>query len=142
MTGFSRPDWDEYFLGISEAVGQRADCRRRKAAAVIVKDQRIVSTGYNGGPRKGASCLAGECPRGLLSYDELQEHTDYDSGPGRCIAIHAEANAIIHGDRDDMRGATIYMTPGSPCPGCSKLIAGAGIARVVWPDGEYVASVK
>lgn len=136
-----RPDWDEYFLGICRAVGVRADCTRRRAAAVIVKDNRIVSTGYNGGPRKGPSCLAGECPRGTLTYDELKEHTDYDSGPGRCIAIHAEANAIIYADRDDMRGATIYMTPGNPCPGCAKLIAGAGIGRVVWPGGEYALPV-
>lgn len=137
-TEFTRPDWDDYFLGLAKAVAARADCRRRKAAAVIVKDHRVVSTGYNGGPAGGASCLAGECPRGLLSYEELREHTDYESGLGRCVAIHAEANAIIHADFEDMVGATIYMTPGMPCPGCAKLISGTGIKRVVWDDGSYI----
>lgn len=128
-----RPGWDQYFAGIARAVSERADCRRARHGAVIVKNHRIVSTGYNGGPSGGPSCLAGECPRGLLS--RTQEPGVSTGGKGsqdysNCVAIHAEANAIIYGDRDDMRGATLYVT-GTPCDGCTKLIKGAGIVRVL-----------
>lgn len=60
----NRPGWDQYFLGIAQAVSARADCTRRKVGAVIVKDRRIVSTGYNGAASGEGSCLAGDCPRG------------------------------------------------------------------------------
>lgn len=127
-----RPDWDAYFLMIAEAVATRADCRRRQYGSVIVKDHRIVSTGYNGSPAGAAGCLSGACPRGMLSYSEIQAYTDYENGPGRCISIHAEANAIMYADYDRLQGASIYIT-GAPCSACSKLIAGAGITRRVWP---------
>lgn len=124
-----RPDWDFYFLGICEAVAERADCTRRKVGAVIVKDHRIVSTGYNGAPAGHNGCLAGACPRGKLSFAELPQGSPYD---GNCIAVHAEANAIIYGDYDRMRNADLYCTD-FPCDGCMKLIWGAGIIRLVTP---------
>lgn len=125
----SRPDWDTYFLGITRAVAARADCRRTQHGALIVKDQRIVSSGYNASPAGGPSCLAGECPRGLLSTDQIAHGTpDYSN----CVAVHAEANAICYASHHDTVGATIYVT-GAPCDGCSKLIAAAGITRIVHP---------
>ena len=135
----TRPSWDDYFAGIADAVSARADCRRRTVGCVLVKDHRIVASGYNGGPAGGASCLAGECPRGLLSYEEVAGLGDYDRPglPGFCVAIHAEANTLLHADRADARGATAYITD-PPCPGCRKLLAAAGVARVVWPDGEWL----
>lgn len=136
----TRPSWDEYFLEIAIAVARRADCRRRQASCVIVKDHRIVSTGYNGAPSGQPGCLAGFCPRGLLSYEEIGAHSSYSTGPGRCIAVHAEANAIIYARGEDIRGATIYMFPGSACPDCAKLLAGAGIARAVWITPEREVS--
>lgn len=66
-----RPSWDEYFLGIAKAVAVRADCTRRQVGAVIVRDNRIVATGYNGGPSGGPSCLSGQCPRGQLDRDQM-----------------------------------------------------------------------
>lgn len=125
----TRPDWNSYFLAIAKTVATRADCRRAQHGAVIVKDKRIVSTGYNGSPAGGPSCLAGECPRGLLSADDLPHLTaDYSN----CVAVHAESNAIAYANREDTRGATIYIT-GKPCDMCGKLIAAAGIIRVVTP---------
>lgn len=125
-----RPDWDEYFLSICKAVAARADCRRAKHGCVIVKDHRIVSTGYNGGPSGGPSCLDGECPRGLLSNAECRSLSSYEN----CIAIHAEANAIAYADHKDTVGATLYVT-GVQCGMCRKLTRAAGIKRVVWPTG-------
>lgn len=129
-----RPSWDEYFLGIASAVAARADCTRRQAGTVIVRDHRIVSTGYNGAPPGMPGCLtAGACPRGRLSTDELAAYTSYDTGPGACIASHSEANAIIYAGRDDCLGSTLYTVPGKPCDGCFRLILAAGIVRAIWP---------
>lgn len=130
-----RPDWDEYFMAIAAAVATRADCRRRRVGAVIVSsDRRVVSTGYNGAPSGHPGCLDGHCPRGLLSYEQAREFTDYDTGPGRCVAVHAEANALLYA-RTDCRGATAYVTA-KPCPTCRKLLAGAGIERVLYPAAD------
>lgn len=124
-----RPAWDQYFLTIARAVAARADCRRAQHGAVIVKNNRIVSTGYNGSPAGGPSCLAGDCPRGLLSADEVAHLTpDYSN----CIACHAEQNAIAYANHHDTESATIYIT-GKPCDLCNKLIQAAGITRVVFP---------
>jgi dCMP deaminase len=153
-----RPTWDEYFLGIAEAVSARADCTRRQVGAVVVKDNRIRSTGYNGSPPGGPSCLAGECPRGLHSQ-VIVEHPEngylafgcrcgndwpcpkavdpgssYDAGAGSCVASHAEANALLYAGRDQTLGATLYLTS-APCDGCERLVRAAGISRVIWPDG-------
>lgn len=122
-----RPDWDSYFLGIVRAVSERADCRRQHHGAVIVQNNRIVSTGYNGSPPGGPSCLAGECPRGASGEPSGSfGHNDYSN----CIALHAEQNAIAYASRSDTVGATIYIT-GPPCDSCQKLIAAAGITRTV-----------
>ncbi|MER7445025.1 deoxycytidylate deaminase [Micromonospora avicenniae] len=153
MTQPGRPDWDAYFLGIARAVAARADCTRRQVGAVVVRDRRIVSTGYNGAPPGGPSCLRGECPRGLhfprldaagVAYCVCGEHewpcpnaaapgSSYDTGPGACVAVHAEGNAVLYAGRDGCLGSTLYVTD-EPCDGCSKLIKASGIARLVWPN--------
>ena len=131
----SRPDWDEYFLNIALAVSQRADCRRRAVGCVIVDEQhRIVATGYNGAPSGDVGCLEGGCPRGLLTYEEIEASSGYDTGPGRCISNHAEANALLYAGRM-VRGCTAYVTD-EPCPTCAKLLRGAGIERVVVPKRD------
>lgn len=124
----SRPEWDEYFLEISVAVSRRADCRRARHGAVIVKHNRIISTGYNASPAGGPSCLAGECPRGLLTYSQKPSLSGYDD----CVSLHAEANALLYASRDECEGATIYIT-GQPCSWCARLISGSGITRTVFP---------
>lgn len=135
-----RPDWDTYFLNIAKAVSERADCSRRQIGAVIVKDKRIVATGYNGAPSGAPGCLTdGACPRAKLA-GRTDQNVDYDNGPGACIAIHAEANALLYASRDKCEGATMYVTSDlGPCPGCVKLIRGAGIVRVVCPEGSWSA---
>lgn len=126
----NRPTWDEYFLGIAEAVSKRGECSRAKVGAVLVKDSRIRSAGYNGAPARQPSCLIGACPR---AFSDVAPDSSYDSGPGSCIAIHAEANALLFASRDDCEGATLYITR-MPCPGCLKLIQGSGVRTVVAPD--------
>ena len=127
-----RPDFDMYFIALARTVALRADCRRRRHGCVIVDtDNRVISTGYNGAPAGDPGCLAGACPRGLLSYDEVASLSGYDTGPGRCISVHAEANALLYA-RASVKGATAYVT-GEPCPTCAKLLRGAGIERVVYP---------
>lgn len=126
-----RPDWDTYFLNIARVVASRADCTRRQVGAVIVDDQhRIISTGYNGAAAGAPGCAsAGACPRG---HSDVAPGSSYDTGAGSCIAIHAEANALLYADGHRTRGATLYCTD-EPCDGCARLIAGAGITRVVYP---------
>lgn len=131
MTTDPRPDWDTYYLQIARAVSARADCTRRKVGAIIVKGDRIVSTGYNGAAAGKPGCLtAGACPRGRLSVHEVAPGSSYDTGSGACIALHAEQNAILRAGLD-ARGAVLYITD-EPCDGCARLIEGAGIVRVVF----------
>lgn len=123
-----RPSWDEYFLDIAKVVATRADCTRRKVGAVIVKNNRIISTGYNGAPAGKPGCLTdGACPRGKLTYEEQPK----DIGYANCGSVHAESNAIIYAHQD-LRDATLYCTD-KPCVECEKLIAGAGIKTVITP---------
>lgn len=130
-----RPDFDTYFLLIATTVALRADCSRRQVGAVIVdQDHRIISTGYNGGPAKGPSCLAGECPR---AKSNVEPGSSYDTGAGSCIALHAEQNAVVYADYSKLKYATIYITD-FPCEGCMRLIRGVGIAKIVCPDEEVI----
>lgn len=128
-----RPTFDEYFLGIAKAVAVRADCIRRQVGSVVVRDHRIVASGYNGAPPGAPGCLTdGACPRGASG---VPSGSNYDDGPGRCIAIHAEANAILYAGRDGCVGSTLYVTD-TPCFWCQKTIRASGLIRVVWPGYE------
>lgn len=127
-----RPSWNEYFLNIANAVSARSDCERSRVGAVVVKDRRIRGTGFNGAPAGKPGCDS--CPR---RESGVHPGSSYDGGPGACVAIHAEANALLYCDREDLIGATLYITR-APCYGCQKLIAAAGITRVVTPEGEIV----
>ena len=129
MTMKTKPDWDRYYLDIATAVSARGDCVRAQHGAVVVKNHKIVSTGYNGTPAGDTrSCGAtGECPR---NKDATAQHSkgDYDL----CWTTHAEANALLRASWEEMQGATIYIT-GDPCLGCFKLIESAGIDYLVVP---------
>lgn len=129
-TEFYRPDWDTYFMDIAEVVSRRGNCIRRKVAAVIVSDHRIISTGYNGTPRGVTNCCDGGCARCASAAPS-------GSNLSECICSHAEENAITqaayHGIR--LKGATIYVTI-SPCLTCAKMIINSGIAEVVY-GGDY-----
>lgn len=127
-----RPTWDEYFMEIAHVVAKRSNCSRRRVAAVIVKDNHLLSTGYNGTPRGVKNCFDGGCPR-------CSGHTPSGQGLDECLCVHAEQNAICQAARYgiDVSGATIYVTL-SPCLTCAKLIINAGISHVVY-DGDYTA---
>ena len=130
-----RISWDEYGLELAKTIALRADCTRRKVGAVLVMpDNSIAATGYNGGYSGGPSCLRGECPRGLLSTEQLAPNSDYSSGQGACIALHAEWNALLRASWEQMIGSTLYVTD-EPCHLCWNLIQGTHLARVVWPGG-------
>lgn len=132
----SRPNWDQYYIGIAKAVAARGDCTRAQHGTVIVKDHRIVSAGYNGAPSGQPGCLTdGACPRAALTYEQLPSGSSYDTGPGRCIALHSEQNAVLRASWIDMTdGAVLYCT-GAPCDGCWKMISGTPICRVVYGTG-------
>ncbi len=120
-----RPEWDEYFMEIAEIVKERSTCLRRKVGAIIVKDNRILSTGYNGAPKGLSHCSTTGCLRANLNVPSGERHE-------LCRGLHAEQNAIIQaavfGTAID--GATIYTTL-SPCVVCTKMIINAGIKRIV-----------
>lgn len=126
---------DEDGLLVAMAVAMRADCTRRRVGAVIVDIHgRIVGTGRNGAPAGRPGCLsAGACPRGQLDTTQVAPGAPYGAGAGLCIALHAEANACLYSDPAARRGATVYVTD-PPCDSCSLLLAGSGVARVVWPE--------
>ena len=124
-----RPSWDTYFIQIAHLVATRATCPRRSVGAVIVRDKRILATGYNGAP-------AGlpHCP------PEGDEH-DWPKGcmmAGHCVrSLHAEQNCLLQAAKIGVAsdGATMYVTC-QPCNTCAKMIINAGVARVIY-EGDY-----
>lgn len=125
----ARASWDEYYLELARTTSTRATCSRRKHGAVIVHGRRIVATGYNGGPSGYPHCEDGGCPRALSDAPQGQDDD-------RCIAIHAEANALLFSSPEEREGSSLYCT-GAPCFGCAKLIANSGISEVVAAGGRY-----
>lgn len=139
---YIRPSKDEYYMKMADTVSLRSTCLRRRYGAVIVsKDDRIVSTGYNGAPRTRANCIdLGKCLREQL---QIKSGTHYEL----CRAVHAEANAILNGNPLDIIDSTLYLAgtdynsglPSrfiSPCAMCQRLILNAKIARVVMRDQD------
>ena len=124
-----RPSWDEYFMEIAQLVVSRSTCLRRQVGAVIVKDKKILATGYNGAPSGLAHCLEVGCLRDKLGIPSGERHE-------LCRGLHAEQNAVIqaayHGV--SIKGATLYCT-NLPCIICTKMLINAGIQRVVYAQG-------
>ena len=131
---------DEYYLSIAAEVARRSTCLRRQYGAVIVNHDEIVATGYNGAPRGDANCCdVGECWR---EKNNIPHGEQYE----KCVAVHAECNAIISASRKEMLGSTLYlygfegfdhpMEDPVPCMICSRLIKNAGIAKVMNRKGE------
>ncbi len=125
----SKADWDTYFLELARQAATRSSCVLDNHGAVIVRNRRILSTGYNGAPSGYPHCDEGACPR---AHSEAPQGHDYE----RCIAIHAEANALLFSSAEERAGATLYCT-GAPCFGCAKLIANSGLGEVVASGGRY-----
>lgn len=127
---FERPDWDTYFMDIAHVVARRGNCIRRQVAAVIVKDQRIISTGYNGTPRGVRNCFEGGCAR-------CAGKASSGSDLGECICSHAEENAITQAVYYGiaLQSAMLYCTL-SPCLTCARMIINSGLKEVVYEE-EY-----
>jgi len=126
-----RPDWNQYFMDIAELVKTRSTCLRRQVGAVIVKDKRILTTGYNGAPSGMRHCLElGGCLREQMKIPSGERHE-------LCRALHAEQNAIIQAAYHGLSicGGTMYVTL-QPCSLCAKMIVNAGIVKIVF-KGSY-----
>lgn len=124
-----RPSWEVYFMGIARLVAERSTCTRRAVGAVLVKDRRILSTGYNGAPSNVQHCFDVGCLREQMNVPSGERHE-------LCRGIHAEQNAIIqaayHGV--SIKGATLYCT-NLPCVICAKMIINAGIVYILYESG-------
>jgi dCMP deaminase len=107
-----RPKWDTYFMRIAHVTSTRTNCMKRAVGAVIVNDNRIVATGYNGTPFNTKNCNEGGC-------DRCNSNTVSGVGLDECICIHAEENAVIEGGRSKTVGGTCYVTT-FPCLMCAK----------------------
>lgn len=126
-----RASWDSYYMELAHTVAMRADCLRRECGALLIADNHIFSTGYNGTPSGVRNCTEGGCARcASTSIPSGQRHEE-------CLCVHAETNAVVlaarHGDRTD--GATMYATV-QPCLACLKLSIQAGIARIVYDTSD------
>ena len=125
-----RPDWDTYFMRITKLVATRSSSLRRSVGAVLVKDKRILATGYNGAPAGMAHCEEAGCLRDQLHIPSGERHE-------LCRGLHAEQNAIIQAARQgtEIKDSTLYCTT-APCSLCAKMLINAGVTRIVY-EGSY-----
>jgi len=135
-----RPTWDEYFLEMSRLVAKRSTCLRRSVGALLVRDKRILATGYNGAPSGLKHCAQIGCLRQKLKIPSGERHE-------LCRALHAEQNALIQSSLHgiSVKGATLYATT-QPCVICAKMLINAGIKEIViaegYPDGMALNFLK
>lgn len=124
-----RPSWDQYFMNITEMVAERSTCLRRKVGAILVRDKRIIATGYNGAPTKISHCLDVGCLREQQGIPSGERHE-------LCRGLHAEQNAIIqaavHGF--SVEGSILYCT-NMPCSICSKMLINIRIEKAFYKQG-------
>lgn len=124
-----RPSWDEYFMDVAGLVARRSTCLRRNVGAILVKDKRILATGYNGAPAGLKHCLDIGCLRQKLNIPSGERHE-------LCRALHAEQNALIQASLYgiSVKGSALYATC-QPCVICAKMLINAGIREIIITDG-------
>ncbi|MGC8736401.1 MAG: deoxycytidylate deaminase [Dissulfurimicrobium sp.] len=129
MNKDSRPPWDVYFMSIARLVAGRSTCLRRKVGAVLVKDRRILCTGYNGAPSGLKHCLEIGCLREELNIPSGERHE-------LCRALHAEQNVIVQAAYygTAIAGSTLYCT-NLPCAICTKMLINAGVRSIYYAEG-------
>ena len=136
----TRPGWDEYFMGIAGLVAQRSTCLRRKVGALVVKDRRILATGYNGTPSGIRHCSEVGCLRTKKNIPSGERHE-------LCRGLHAEQNVLLQASLHgvSLQGSAMYVT-NQPCIICAKMIINAGIREVViagpYPDAMAKSFLK
>ena len=123
-----RPSWDDYFMEMTKLTATRSSCLRRHVGAVLVKDTRVIATGYNGAPAGVTHCEVTGCLRQKLNVPSGERHE-------LCRGLHAEQNAIIQAALYGVstEGATIYCTT-KPCSICTKMIINAKISKIVYEE--------
>lgn len=126
-----RPSWDTYFMQMAYLASSRSNCMKRRIGAILVSDNRVVATGYNGTARGMPNCNEGGCTR-------CNSNTRCGINLGACLCLHAEENAMLEGGASKAKGATLYSTT-APCLGCARKIVQVGVIRVVY-DLEYNAT--
>jgi len=135
-----RPSWDEYFLEMAELVSKRSTCLRRSVGAVLVREKRILATGYNGAPSGLKHCIEIGCMRQKLKIPSGERHE-------LCRALHAEQNALIQASLHgiSVKGARLYAT-NQPCVICAKMLINARIKEIVitrgYPDKMAMSLLK
>lgn len=128
---FSRPSWDEYFVSISLLTKNRSNCIKRKVGCIIVKDNRILSLGYNGTPINTKNCYEGGCKRCFDQYNKKDKKDISGKALDLCMCLHAEENALLFINKNDLVDSTMYVTL-IPCIGCVKKILQCKIKRIVY----------
>ncbi len=126
--GQPRPSFDTYALELAGTASIRGSCARRQQGAVLVRGQRILAAGYDGGPPGAPRCDEGGCPASALTAGETDQ--------ARCIGVHAIARVLLDAGAEQLDGASVYATT-APCLSCATLLATAGVAEVVAAGGRY-----
>ena len=121
---YERPSWDEYFMTIAKEVATRSTCMRRHVGAILVKEKRILATGYNGAPKRIEHCAITGCIREQKNIPSGERHEI-------CRALHAEQNALLQAATYGVKieGATLYCTT-QPCVMCAKMLINVGIEKI------------
>jgi dCMP deaminase len=127
-----RPSWDNYFIELANLASQRSNCMKRRVGCVLVRNNRVVATGYNGTPRNTTNCNEGGCHR-------CNSNTRGGEGLDYCLCLHAEENAILEAGRERCEGSVLYCST-CPCLFCAKKIIQAGITRVVYSESYAMDS--
>jgi dCMP deaminase len=122
-----RPSWDAYFMSLASLAAQRSNCMKRRVGCVVVRDKRVISTGYNGTPRGLRNCGAGGCGR-------CNAGAEGGHALATCLCIHAEENALLEAGRERLREAVLYCDT-CPCLTCSIKIVQVGVGEVVYNKG-------
>ncbi|KAK4452379.1 Deoxycytidine monophosphate deaminase [Podospora aff. communis PSN243] len=124
-----RPSWDAYFMALASLAAQRANCMKRRVGCVVVRDRRVISTGYNGTPRGLLNCGEGGCGRCNAGQGSGE-------GLATCLCLHAEENALLEAGRERLREGAVLYCDTCPCLTCSIKIVQVGISEVVYSQ-EY-----
>lgn len=126
-----RPSWDQYFMQLADLAAHRSNCMKRRVGCVVVREKRVISTGYNGTPRGMTNCNEGGCPR---CNSASKAGVDLST----CLCLHAEENALLEAGRDRIGERSILYCNTCPCLTCSVKITQVGISEVVYNQGYLV----